>query len=100
MNEPSKVKTGGALLGVRIRMNSIGGNRVFMRSLATRATNQSVSRALKGTIALCKYAGFDVIIVETSGIGQSGSEVAEISDLPVYEIGRASCRGGGEIAVV
>ncbi|HLR91281.1 MAG TPA: methylmalonyl-CoA mutase family protein, partial [Balneolaceae bacterium] len=82
--DPSKVKTGGALLGDRIRMNSIGGNRVFMRSLATRATNQSVSRALKGTIALCKYAGFDVIIVETSGIGQSGSEVAEISDLPVY----------------
>jgi len=82
--DPSKVKTGGALLGDRIRMNSIDTDRVFMRSLATRASNRSTSKALAGVIGLYKAAGFDLIIVETSGIGQSGTEIVDISDIPIY----------------
>lgn len=82
--DPSKIKTGGALLGDRIRMNSIDTERVFMRSMATRASNKSVSDAVKGAIEVYKAAGFDLIIVETSGIGQSGTEIADISDIPVY----------------
>ena len=82
--DPSKIKTGGALLGDRIRMNSIDTERVYMRSLATRASNRSTSAALTGVIELYKQAGFDLIIVETSGIGQSGTEIVDISDIPVY----------------
>ncbi len=82
--DPSKVRTGGALLGDRIRMNSIDTNRVFMRSLATRESNRSTSVALEGVIELFKQANFDLIIVETSGIGQSGSEIVEVSDIPIY----------------
>ncbi len=82
--DPSKIKTGGALLGDRIRMNSIDTERVYMRSLATRASNRSTSAALSGAIELYKQAGFDLIIVETSGIGQSGTEIVEISDIPMY----------------
>ncbi|TVQ65631.1 MAG: methylmalonyl-CoA mutase [Balneolaceae bacterium] len=82
--DPSKIRTGGALLGDRIRMNSIDTNRVYMRSMATRASNKSVSDALKGAIAVYEAAGFDLIIVETSGIGQSGSEIVDISDLSLY----------------
>ncbi len=82
--DPSKIKTGGALLGDRIRMNSIDTERVYMRSLATRASNRSTSAALSGVIELYKQAGFDLIIVETSGIGQSGTEIVDISDIPMY----------------
>ncbi len=82
--DPSKVRTGGALLGDRIRMNSIDTDRVYMRSMATRASNKSVSDAVKSAIAVYKAAGFELIIVETSGIGQSGSEIVELSDIPVY----------------
>ncbi|MEO9886525.1 MAG: methylmalonyl-CoA mutase family protein [Balneola sp.] len=82
--DPSKIKTGGALLGDRIRMNSIDTERVYMRSLATRASNRSTSAALVGAIELYKQAGFDLIIVETSGIGQSGTEIVDISDIPIY----------------
>jgi len=82
--DPSKIKTGGALLGDRIRMNSIDTERVYMRSLATRASNRSTSAALTGAIELYKQAGFDLIIVETSGIGQSGTEIVDISDIPIY----------------
>lgn len=82
--DPSKVRTGGALLGDRIRMNSIDTERVFMRSMATRASNKSISEAIRGAIAVYKAAGFDLIIVETSGIGQSGTEITEITDIPVY----------------
>jgi len=82
--DPSKIRTGGALLGDRIRMNSIDTDRVFMRSMATRASNKSISDAAKGAIAVCKAAGFDLVIVETSGIGQSGSEITELSDIPIY----------------
>lgn len=82
--DPSKVKTGGALLGDRIRMNSIDTERVYMRSMATRASNRSTSKGLLGAIELYKAAGFDLIIVETSGIGQSGTEIVEYTDLPIY----------------
>lgn len=82
--DPSKIKTGGALLGDRIRMNSIDTERVFMRSMATRASNRSISEAVKGAISLYKAAGFDLIIVETSGIGQSGTEITDITDIPIY----------------
>ena len=82
--DPSKVKTGGALLGDRIRMNSIDTDRVFMRSMATRASNRSTSKGLLGAIELYKVAGFDLIIVETSGIGQSGTEIVEYTDIPIY----------------
>ena len=82
--DPSKIKTGGALLGDRIRMNSINTDRVFMRSMATRASNVSVSSSVKGAIAIYKAAGFGLIIVETSGIGQSGTEIVDLSDVPVY----------------
>src|SRR5690554_5851215 len=82
--DPSKILTGGALLGDRIRMNSIDNERVFMRSLATRESNRSTSAALDSIIQLYKLADFDLIIVETSGIGQSGSEIVDISDIPVY----------------
>lgn len=82
--DPSKVRTGGALLGDRIRMNSLDPDRVFMRSLATRASNRATSLAVKGAIEICKTAGFDLIIVETSGIGQSDTEIVNISDIPMY----------------
>ncbi|MAL16160.1 MAG: methylmalonyl-CoA mutase [Balneola sp.] len=82
--DPSKVKTGGALLGDRIRMNSIDTDRVFMRSMATRASNRSTSKGLLGAIELYKAAGFDLIVVETSGIGQSGTEIVDITDIPMY----------------
>lgn len=82
--DPSRMKTGGALLGDRIRMNSIDTPRVFMRSLATRASNRSTSDALGAVIELYKAAGFDLIIAETSGIGQSGTEIVELTDIPLY----------------
>ncbi|MDX1638535.1 MAG: methylmalonyl-CoA mutase family protein [Balneolaceae bacterium] len=82
--DPSKIRTGGALLGDRIRMNSIDTERVFMRSLATRATNRTTSGAVRGAIAVCKTAGFDLVIVETSGIGQSDTEITGVSDIPIY----------------
>lgn len=82
--DPSRLKTGGALLGDRIRMNSIDTPRVFMRSLATRASNRSTSEALEAVIALYKAAGFDLVIVETSGIGQSGTEIVDLTDIPMY----------------
>ncbi len=82
--DPSKIKTGGALLGDRIRMNSIDTENVFMRSMATRASNRATSKGLLGAIELYKAAGFDLIIVETSGIGQSGTEIVEYTDIPIY----------------
>src|SRR5690606_35661437 len=79
--DPSKRKTGGALLGDRIRMNSIHSPRVYMRSLATRQSNLAMSRHVQESIDLCKASGFDLIIVETSGIGQSDTEIVEHSDV-------------------
>mgnify|MGYP001604402442 FL=1 len=82
--DPSRVKTGGALLGDRIRMNSIDTPRVFMRSMATRASDRATSEALRDVINLYRKAQFDLIIVETSGIGQSGAEIVDLTDLQLY----------------
>jgi len=82
--DPSKRKTGGALLGDRIRMNSINNQRVYMRSLATRQSNLALSKHVKDAIDICKAAGFDLIIVETSGIGQSDTEITEHADVSLY----------------
>lgn len=82
--DPSKKKTGGALLGDRIRMNSINDQRVYMRSMATRENNVSVSPYIHSAINILKLAKPDIIILETSGIGQSGSEITEIADVSMY----------------
>ena len=82
--DPSKRKTGGALLGDRIRMNAINNPRVYMRSLATRQANLALSKNVQESIDICKAAGFDLIIVETSGIGQSDTEITEHCDVSLY----------------
>lgn len=96
--DPSRRKSGGALLGDRIRMNAIGpwqqGARVYMRSLATRDFGSEISAALPDVIAACKVAGFDLVIVETSGIGQGDAAIVPHVDVPMYvmtpEFGAAS----------
>ena len=82
--DPSKRKTGGALLGDRIRMNAIFNDRVYMRSLATRQSNLALSRYVQDALDIVKAAGFDLIILETSGIGQSDTEITDHSDLSLY----------------
>ena len=82
--DPSKRKTGGALLGDRIRMNSINNPRVYMRSLATRQSNLALSKYVNEAIEVLKAAQFDLIILETSGIGQSDTEIIEHSDVSLY----------------
>lgn len=82
--DPSKRKSGGALLGDRIRMNAINNERVYMRSLATRQANLALSKYVQESIDICKAAGYDLIIVETSGIGQSDTEITEHSDVSLY----------------
>ena len=96
--DPSRRKSGGALLGDRIRMNAIApwsqGARVFMRSLATRDFGSEISAALPDVLAAVKVAGFDLVIVETSGIGQGDAAIVPLVDVPVYvmtpEFGAAS----------
>ena len=82
--DPSKKRTGGALLGDRIRMNSINDARVYMRSMATRENNVSVSPYIHSALDVLKISNPDIIILETSGIGQSGSEITEIADVSMY----------------
>lgn len=82
--DPSKRKTGGALLGDRIRMNSIKSDRVYMRSLATRQSNLALSKHVAEAVDILKAAQFDLIILETSGIGQSDTEIMDHSDLALY----------------
>jgi len=82
--DPSKRKTGGALLGDRIRMNAIHSDRVFMRSLATRESNLSLSRHVQDAVNILKVAGFDFIIIESSGIGQSDSQIIDHAELTLY----------------
>ena len=82
--DPSRRRTGGALLGDRIRMNSINDDRVYMRSLATRQSNLALSKYVQKSIDICKAAGYDLVIVETSGIGQSDTEITEHSDVSLY----------------
>jgi len=82
--DPSKRKTGGALLGDRIRMNAINNERVYMRSLATRQSNLALSKYVEEAVEVLKQAEFDLIILETSGIGQSDTEIIEHSDVSLY----------------
>jgi len=82
--DPSKRKSGGALLGDRIRMNAIDNPRVFMRSLATRQANLSISKYVKDAEVIMQAAGFDLIILETSGIGQSDTAIVDHSDVAMY----------------
>ncbi len=82
--DPSKRKTGGALLGDRIRMNAINNSRVYMRSLATRQSNLALSKYVNEAVEVLKAAEYDLIILETSGIGQSDTEIIEHSDVSLY----------------
>ncbi|TMH42927.1 MAG: methylmalonyl-CoA mutase [Betaproteobacteria bacterium] len=82
--DPSRRKSGGALLGDRIRMNAIAGSRVFMRSLATRGAESEISKSLPEVIAACKIAGFDLVLVETSGIGQGDAAIVPLVDASLY----------------
>ncbi|MGL1885310.1 MAG: methylmalonyl-CoA mutase family protein [Reichenbachiella sp.] len=82
--DPSKRKTGGALLGDRIRMNAINHSNIYMRSLATRQSNLALSRHVHGALDILKISNFDLIILETSGIGQSDTEITDHSDLSLY----------------
>jgi methylmalonyl-CoA mutase len=92
--DPSRRKTGGALLGDRIRMNAINHPGIYMRSLATRSANSEIAECLPDVIAACKAAGFDLVIVETSGIGQGDAAIVPHVDLSLYvmtpEFGAAS----------
>jgi len=92
--DPSRKRTGGALLGDRIRMNAIEHPHIFMRSLATRDTGSEVSAALPEVIAACKLSGFDLVLVETSGIGQGNAAIVPLVDCSLYvmtpEFGAAS----------
>jgi len=92
--DPSKRKTGGALLGDRIRMNSIRNDRVFMRSMATRQSNLALSKHVQDAVDILKASAFDLVILETAGIGQSDTEITEHSDMCLYvmtpEYGAAS----------
>jgi len=92
--DPSKKKTGGALLGDRIRMNSISHPRVYMRSLATRDDNTALSGAVNEAIDICKTAGYDFIILESAGVGQSDASILDYCDVSMYvmtpEYGAAS----------
>ena len=82
--DPSKRKTGGALLGDRIRMNAIRNNRVYMRSMATRESNLAVSKYVEDAVNILKAAQYDLIILETSGIGQSDTQITDHCDLSMY----------------
>ncbi|HKK70003.1 MAG TPA: methylmalonyl-CoA mutase family protein [Candidatus Krumholzibacteria bacterium] len=92
--DPSKRRTGGALLGDRLRMNAVHHERAFMRSLATREHRGELSAAIQDAIEVVKAAGYDLVIVETSGIGQSDAGIVDVCDVPMYvmtsEFGAAS----------
>src|SRR6185437_6637900 len=92
--DPSRRKSGGALLGDRIRMNAIHAPNIYMRSLATRDAGSEISKALPDAVAACKAAGFDLVIVETSGIGQGDAAIVPHVDVSLYvmtpEFGAAS----------
>ena len=82
--DPSKRKTGGALLGDRIRMNSINNSRIYMRSLATRQSNLALSKYVSDAVNIVKTVGYDLVILETSGIGQSDTEIVDHCDVSMY----------------
>jgi len=82
--DPTKRRTGGALLGDRIRMNAVHSDRVYMRSLATRDSGTELSKAMSEVLAVVKAAGFDLILVETSGIGQGDHQIIDVADVCLY----------------
>ncbi len=82
--DPSKRKTGGALLGDRIRMNAIRNERVYMRSMATRQSNLAVSKYIEDAVNILKAAGYDLVVLETSGIGQSDTQITDYGDVNMY----------------
>lgn len=82
--DPSKKKTGGALLGDRIRMNSISHPRAYMRSMATREDNSALSGYVKDALEICKMAGFDLVILESAGVGQSDASILDYCDVSMY----------------
>ncbi|MFP3359511.1 methylmalonyl-CoA mutase, partial [Planococcus sp. SIMBA_143] len=82
--DPTKRKTGGALLGDRIRMNAIFSERVYMRSLATRDSHSELSKAIQDVLDVVRASGYDFIIVETSGIGQGDAAITDVTDLSMY----------------
>ncbi|MEG3050988.1 MAG: methylmalonyl-CoA mutase, partial [Thermomonas sp.] len=82
--DPTRRRSGGALLGDRIRMNSLRSHRVYMRSMATRRQNVATNAVLKDCIGFLKSLGYDLVIVETAGIGQSDSEIVDLVDFPMY----------------
>jgi len=82
--DPTRRRSGGALLGDRIRMNALDGQKVFMRSLATRSRKGELSAAIDDAVALCKASGFDLIVIETSGIGQGDADITDIADVALY----------------
>ena len=82
--DPSRKKTGGALLGDRIRMNAISGPRAYMRSMATREDNAALSGYVQEALEICKEAGFDLVILESAGVGQSDASILDFCDLSVY----------------
>lgn len=82
--DPSKKKTGGALLGDRIRMNSISSTRAYMRSLATRESDRALSNYVREAIAICKQAGYDMVILESAGVGQSDASILDFCDVSMY----------------
>ncbi len=92
--DPTRRRTGGALLGDRIRMNSLRNERTFMRSMATRRQHRATTAVLADAVAYLRAADFDLVIVETAGIGQSDSEIVDLVDIPIYvmtsEFGAAS----------
>src|SRR5204862_4151621 len=82
--DPSKKKTGGALLGDRIRMNAISSPRAYMRSLATRESDRALSEHVQEAIDICKSAAYDFIILESAGVGQSDASILDYCDVSVY----------------
>ncbi|MEM1082216.1 MAG: cobalamin-dependent protein, partial [Pseudomonadota bacterium] len=92
--DPTRRRTGGALLGDRIRMNTLRSERVFMRSMATRRAHMATSEVVRDCVSLLRASDFDLVILETAGIGQSDSEVVDLVDFPIYvmtsEYGAAS----------
>ena len=82
--DPTRRRSGGALLGDRIRMNSLRSHRVFMRSMATRSQNVAINRVLKDCIAFLRAQPYDLVLVETAGIGQSDSAITDLVDFPIY----------------
>ncbi len=82
--DPTRSRSGGALLGDRIRMNHIGSSRVYMRSMATRASKSELSDAIHDALEIVKASGFDLVIVETSGIGQGDTAITKVSDFSIY----------------